>query len=117
MNHFISQLKKGKYHFLGIAGILYLWTEYDKRRLKNHVFGIDGNGGEMLKIYSYLTDQEIASLRFQKRHSWHATKLEKDAFKNTESRINDEELKDLGIKFPEDRYVEYNKRPPHDFYL
>lgn len=90
---------------------------YDQNHLKLHVFGIDGNGGSILDIHTYLTDQEMASLRFQKRLSWHGFKQEKDSFKNVSNRINDEELKDLGIDFPQDRYVEYNKRPPHDFYL
>eukprot|EP00340_Litonotus_pictus_P002378 CAMPEP_0170516896 /NCGR_PEP_ID=MMETSP0209-20121228/3021_1 /TAXON_ID=665100 ORGANISM="Litonotus pictus, Strain P1" /NCGR_SAMPLE_ID=MMETSP0209 /ASSEMBLY_ACC=CAM_ASM_000301 /LENGTH=103 /DNA_ID=CAMNT_0010801983 /DNA_START=45 /DNA_END=356 /DNA_ORIENTATION=+ len=101
----------------GLAGAIFLQSECDKKDLKNYVYGLDGNGGNMLRIYTYLTDQEMASLRFQKRVTWHGFKLEKDAFKNTTTSIKDEELKDLGIKFPEDRYVEYNKRPPHDFYL
>jgi hypothetical protein len=114
---FFKNLVKAKYHLAFIFGSIFIISENDKVQLKNYVFGLDGNGGDMLKIHTYLTDQEIASLRFQQRFSWHTTKLEKDAFKNTGRRINDEELRDLGIKFPEDRYVEYNKRPPHDFYL
>lgn len=116
--HLIKNIYKARYHLAFIAGAVYLKSEYyDKKFLKNYVFGIDGNGGDMLKIHTYLTDQEMAALRFQRRYSWHTTKLEKDAFKNTSASLNDEELRDMGIKFPEDRYVEYNKRPPHDFYI
>lgn len=118
MSHpFIQNLQKAKKELAFIFFGTYLLSVYDKRYLKRYIFGVDGNGGDMLKIHTYLTDQEMAALRFQKRVSWHGFKLRKDSFKDTMPYINGEELSDMGIKFPEDRYVEYNKRPPHDFYL
>lgn len=116
-NPVLQNIWKARKELAFVFGSIALISVYDKIYLKNYIFGYDGNGGDMLKIHTYLTDQEMASLRFQKRYSWHGYKREKDAFKHTNSYINDEELKDMGIKFPEDRYVEYQKRPPHDFYL
>jgi hypothetical protein len=115
---FFQNLVKAKkmiaFIFVTTGSFSYYISNY---KLKDYVFGIDGNGGDMLQIYTYLTDQEIAHLRVQKRLSWHGFKLEKDQFKKTSAYIHDEELKDLGINFPEDKSIEYTKRPPHDFYL
>ena len=71
----------------------------------------------MLKIYTYLTDQEITFLKFLRRASWHGIKLEPDHYKTNTIAISDQELADRGIVLPQEKYVEYNKRPPHDFYL
>ena len=118
MSHpFFQNAYKARYHLGFMFGSVYGLSVYDKQFLKDYVYGQDGNGGDMLKIHTYLTDQEMASLRFQKRYKWHAYKQEKDAFKNTGDSIVNEELSDLGINFPKDKYVEYNKRPPHDFYI
>lgn len=76
-----------------------------------------GNGGDMLNIYTYLTDQEMAYLKFQRRAAWHSFNLEPDHIKSTSITVSDQELYDRGIKLPKEPYVEYNKRPPHDFYL
>jgi len=119
MNHpFFQNAYKARYHLGLIFASIYGLSWYDKNVfLKHYVYGKDGNGGDMLKIHTYLTDQEMASLRFQKRYKWHAYKQEKDSFKNVSSSVKDEELADLKINFPKDKYVEYNKRPPHDFYI
>ena len=116
---FIDNLYKSRKVLLASFGIIFVWAKYNNDVvLKRFIFGSDGNGGDMLKIHTYLTDQEIAHLRYQKRLSWHANKApEKDQFKAIRTYIHDEELKDLGINFPEDKSVEYNKRPPHDFYI
>lgn len=71
----------------------------------------------MLDIYTYLTDQEMAYLKFYRRANWHAHKLEPDHYKSHTVSVSDQELDKLGIKLPREPYVEYNKRPPHDFYL
>jgi hypothetical protein len=88
------------------------------RRLLLKYFIINlGNGGEMLKIYTFLTDQEIAYLKFMRRTAWHGTKLEPNHHLMEGTPITDQELDHLGLKLPREPYVEYNKRPPHDFYL
>ena len=81
----------------------------------NEVFGRDGNGGHMLKIITDLTDEEIAKLKFTKRLHWHMpTEMKMTDSLNT---ISDQELNDRGIVLPQEKYIEYNKRPPHDKYL
>lgn len=115
---FYDNLIKSRKVLLPTLGVVFLLCKYNNNvTLKRFIFGSDGNGGDMLKIHTYLTDQEMAHLRYQKRLSWHANTMEKDHFKTKSTFIPDEELRDLGIKFPEDRSVEYNKRPPHDFYV
>ena len=115
---FIENLIRARKTLLGLGAVTGSLCYYNNNIfLKNYLFGHDGNGGDMLKIHTYLTDQEMAHLRYQKRLSWHTTKLEKDQFKSVLPSIHNEELNDMGIKFPEDRYVEYNKRPPHDYYV
>ena len=71
----------------------------------------------MLKIFTYMTDQEMAFLKYQRRAVWHSANLERDHIKSSKSSISDAELSQRGIKIPQEKYVEYNKRPPHDFYL
>ena len=71
----------------------------------------------MLNIYTFLTDQEIAYLKYVRRATWHGIKLGPDAYKQTILPISDQELSDRGINLPKEPYVEYFKRPPHDFYL
>ena len=114
---FVENLKRSKKVVLPTLAITFLYAYFQSNVfLKKYIFGSDGNGGDMLKIYTHLTDQEIAHLRYQKRLSWHSGSLQKDQFKTTLGGVPDEELKDLGINFPESKSVEYNKRPPHDYY-
>jgi hypothetical protein len=71
----------------------------------------------MLRIWTLLTDQEITFLKSLRRQTWHSFQLEPDNNKSSQSTISDQELEFRGIKLPKEPYVEYNKRPPHDFYL
>ena len=71
----------------------------------------------MLNIYTYLTDQEIAYLKYVRRTTWHGVKLSTNAYQQAIHPISDQELSDRGINLPREPYIEYFKRPPHDFYL
>ncbi len=78
-------------------------------------FGVDGNGGKMLKIITNLTDEEIARLKFVRRLHWHWRGSRKtDYGRDT---ISAAELADRGIEWKQEQYIEYEKRPPHDKYL
>lgn len=79
------------------------------------VFGVDGNGGTMLKIITNLTDEEMARLKYVRRLYWHW----KGSRKVSDGRdtITAQELSDRGIAYKEEPYIEYVKRPPHDKYL
>ena len=76
-----------------------------------------GNGGDMLRIWTFLTDQEITYLKALRRQNWHAIQTAPNSISSSQSTITDQELADKGINLPREPYVEYNKRPPHDFYL
>ena len=91
------------------------WFCLTKPRIQSEVFGWDGNGGKMLKIITDLTDEEIARLKYARRLAWHwRGARHQDYAKDT---ISDQELSDRGIQIPQEPYVEYIKRPPHDKYL
>ena len=79
------------------------------------VFGIDGNGGKMLKIITNLTDEEVARLKFVRRMYWH-WKGSRKMFHGQDT-IQDAELQDRGIDWKQEAFIEYEKRPPHDKYL
>ena len=84
--------------------------------IKDDVYGIDGNGGHMIKIITNLTDEEMARLKFTRRMYWHwrgSRNMDGDG----KDRISDAELADRGIASPQEPYIEYVKRPPHDKYL
>ena len=70
----------------------------------------------MLKIITDLTDEEMARLKYVRRLYWHWKGSRKMSQGNVQP-IEDQELADRGIKMPDDPYVEYVKRPPHDKYL
>ena len=36
-----------------------------------NIYGMDGNGGKMLKIITDLTDEEMARLKYVRRLAWH----------------------------------------------
>ncbi len=79
------------------------------------MFGVDGNGGKMLKIITNLTDEEIARLKFVRRMHWHWRGSRKlDHGRDT---IQTAELTDREIEWKQEPYIEYTKRPPHDKYL
>ena len=55
-----------------VGGFFFMqYTVYRPGLLHLEVFGIDGNGGRMLKILTDLTDEEIARLKFVRRMNWH----------------------------------------------
>jgi len=91
------------------------WVCLTKPKLETEVFGWDGNGGKMLKIITDLTDEEMARLKYARRLAWHWRGARQLGYgKET---ISDQELSDRGITLPQEPYVEYMKRPPHDKYL
>jgi hypothetical protein len=83
--------------------------------IENDVYGVDGNGGHMIKILTNLTDEEMARLKYVRRLYWH-WRGTRTMF-NGKDQINDQEMADRGIKQEAEPYVEYVKRPPHDKYL
>jgi len=100
--------------FLG--GFLFVQTFGYIPALKHlEVFGYDGNGGRMLKIITNLTDEEIARLKFVRRLNWHWRGSRR--FDYAKDAISAQELQDRGIEWPQEPYIEYEKRPPHDKYL
>ena len=100
--------------FLG-ASLLLQYRVLRPNLLNYDVFGYDGNGGKMLKIITNLTDEEIARLKFVRRLNWHWRGSRK--LQHGQDVIPDQELSDRGISWPQEAYVEYEKRPPHDKYL
>ena len=89
---------------------------YKNHLLYNDVFGVDGNGGSMIKIITDLTDEEMARLKYVRRLYWHwkGSRKMSDGVNNP---ISQQELSDRGIPYKEEPYIEYVKRPPHDKYL
>merc|ERR1739844_475389 len=85
--------------------------------LNEDVYGMDGNGGSMLKIITNLTDEEMARLKYVRRLYWHWNGSRKMSQSSGLESISDQELADRGIKVEQEPYVEYVKRPPHDKYL
>ena len=88
---------------------------FKSKLINDDVFGRDGNGGHMLKILTNLTDEEMSRLKYVRRLAWH-WKGSRQAGFGKES-ISEQELSDLGIELPKEKYIEYVKRPPHDKYL
>ena len=82
--------------------------------LNEDVYGVDGNGGRMLKIITNLTDEEMARLKYVRRLMCHWRGSRQATY--GKDNIEAGELADRGIKW-EEKYVEYVKRPPHDKYL
>ena len=54
-----------------IFGSMALQQVYKTQLLKHDVFGLDGNGGTMLRIITSLTDEEMARLKYARRLYWH----------------------------------------------
>ena len=99
-----------------IGGSLLLQKGFWQSHLiKEDVFGIDGNGGHMLKIITNLTDEEMARLKFTRRMYWH-WKGSRQGMDGKDG-ISDQELADRGVAASQEPYIEYVKRPPHDKYL
>ena len=101
--------------FMVFGSIALQKTYLQTKLVRNDVFGADGNGGHMLKIITNLTDEEMSRLKYVRRLSWH-WKGTRQALYGKET-ISEQELNDLGIDLPKEKYMEYVKRPPHDKYL
>ena len=69
----------------------------------------------MIKILTNLTDEEMARLKYVRRLYWHWRGTRTGL--NGKDQINNAELADRGIAIPQEEYIEYVKRPPHDKYL
>lgn len=55
-----------------IGGSLFLQQGIWRNHLiEDDVYGIDGNGGHMIKILTNLTDEEMARLKYVRRLYWH----------------------------------------------
>lgn len=96
-------------------GSVFVQHIYTAQLIKHEVFGIDGNGGDMLKIITSLTDEEMARLKYARRLYWHWKGSRK--MHDGRETISNQELADRGIHLEEEPYIEYVKRPPHDKYL
>lgn len=112
-----NNIKSARWLIGGLtAGTLFLqYGVYRPGLLNLEVFGLDGNGGKMLKIITNLTDEEIARLKFVRRMHWHWRGSRKLSHGRDE--ILTPELTDRGIQWNQEQYIEYEKRPPHDKYL
>lgn len=112
-----NNAKSAKFLIGGIIGgsLLLQYGFYRPGLLNLEVFGLDGNGGKMLKIITNLTDEEIARLKFVRRMHWHWRGSRRMSYGRDE--IQNAELADRGIEFNDKHYIEYEKRPPHDKYL
>ena len=71
--HLYTNAKNAKWVIAGILGstLFMQYAIYRPALLHLEVFGLDGNGGKMLKIITNLTDEEIARLKFVRRMNWH----------------------------------------------
>ena len=69
----------------------------------------------MLKIITNLTDEEMSRLKYVRRLNWH-WRGSRPAHYGKDF-ISEQEMSDMGIDLPKEKYIEYVKRPPHDKYL
>ena len=115
--HLLNNIKNAKWLIGSLAGgtLLLQYGIYRPGLMHLEVFGLDGNGGKMLKIITNLTDEEIARLKFVRRMHWHWRGSRRADFGR--DNILTPELTDRGIQWPQEQYIEYEKRPPHDKYL
>jgi hypothetical protein len=110
-------LWNGRYLFGGFVGLnIALSLLFERRMVREEIFGLDGNGGDMLKIITDLTDEEMARLKFVRRTTWHWKGMHRGDDGDSD-RIQVQELSDREIEWPSEPYIEYVKRPPHDKYL
>ena len=65
--------KQGRYVIFGFVGFYVVLQKvfFNSQLLHHDVFGVDGNGGSMLKIITNLTDEEMARLKYVRRLYWH----------------------------------------------
>jgi hypothetical protein len=114
--YLFHQLLNAKWLVGGVFGFSFVWWNVvSKPSIHAEVYGMDGNGGRMLKIITDLTDEEMARMKHRRRLDWHFKGAR--TFSSNIDPISDQELSDRGIKMEQEPYVEYIKRPPHDKYL
>jgi len=114
----LKNAMSAKYVIGGFAlGSWLMQKQYRTYLVHHEMFGIDGNGGGMLKIITDLTDEEMARLKYVRRLYWHWNGSRKMSQGQGREMISDQELSDRGIEWKQEPYVEYTKRPPHDKYL
>lgn len=109
-------LQHGWKFWVGTTASFFLLTRGINASIKKDVYGLDGNGGNMIKIITNLDDTEIARLKAHRRMQWHRVQIHTEKT-SMENNISDVELADRGIDVVKPQYVEYIKRPPHDKYL
>ena len=113
----LKNLYNGRYVVASFLGITLLTNWSNMHHLvQNDIFGYDGNGGDITKIITNLTDEEMARLKYARRTTWHFRGMRKGNQGNAEP-ILEQELADREIDWPKEPYIEYVKRPPHDKYL
>jgi hypothetical protein len=115
--HLWTNAKQARYIIGGFCGgSLFIQQGLWRRHLiEDDVYGIDGNGGHMIKILTNLTDEEMARLKYVRRLYWHWRGTR--TMLHGKDQINNQELADRGIEVKPEPYIEYVKRPPHDKYL
>ena len=112
----MKNMWEARFFLGGFAAATWFYQRQSRHYLINYdVFGHDGNGGQMLKIVTNLTDEEMARLKYVRRLYWHWKGSRK--YSDGKNMISDQELADRGIEVPQESYVEYAKRPPHDKYM
>lgn len=88
-----------KWLIAGGAGVTLIWQQSLRGKLINEdIFGMDGNGGRMLKIITNLTDEEMARLKYVRRLYWHWKGSRK--MMTGHDPISNQELGDRGIELP-----------------
>ena len=112
-----KNLWNGRYIWGAFLGLnLFCFKAFEYKMYRDEIFGLDGNGGDMLKIITDLTDEEMARLKFVRRTTWHWKGMSRGDTNNNDQ-IQIQELSDREIEWPQEPYIEYVKRPPHDKYL
>ena len=76
---FAQNLYKGRWAYGSFVAV-HLFFNYcnAKKMMWYEVFGMDGNGGDMLKIITDLTDEEMARMKYARRTVWHTRGMHRD---------------------------------------
>lgn len=71
--HLWQKANNAKWVIGGFVGTCFLFQKLigQPAIVNSEVFGMDGNGGRMLRIVTNLTDEEVAKLKFVRRMNWH----------------------------------------------
>ena len=69
---FLKNLYNGRWAFGSFFAFTLFCNYFNMKQLvTNDIFGYDGNGGDILKIITNLTDEEMARLKYARRTGWH----------------------------------------------